>query len=51
VTPLAHHLFTMACNNAWANLRLDRACANEAHLRGAELAELGLDEQAIWRTL
>lgn len=26
MTPLAHHLYTMACNNAWANLRLLRAC-------------------------
>ena len=25
-------------------------CANEAHLRAAELAELGLSEAAIWRT-
>jgi uncharacterized damage-inducible protein DinB len=25
--PLGHHLFTMACNNAWANLRLLHACA------------------------
>ncbi len=25
--PLAHHLFTMACNNAWANERLLQACA------------------------
>ena len=25
-------------------------CANEAHLRAAELAEIGLSEQAIWRT-
>jgi uncharacterized damage-inducible protein DinB len=24
---LAHHFFTMACNNAWANLRLLTACA------------------------
>ena len=24
---LVHHLFTQACNNAWANLRLLRACA------------------------
>ena len=26
-SPLAHHFFTMACNNAWANHRLLRACA------------------------
>ena len=26
-SPLAHHLFTMACNNAWANHRLLAACA------------------------
>lgn len=25
--PLSHHFFTMACNNAWANHRLLRACA------------------------
>ena len=25
-SPLAHHLFTMACNNAWANHRLLTAC-------------------------
>ena len=24
---LAHHFFTMACNNAWANHRLLRACS------------------------
>jgi uncharacterized damage-inducible protein DinB len=24
---LPHHLWTQACNNAWANLRLLRACA------------------------
>lgn len=24
---LAHHIYTMACNNAWANHRLLRACA------------------------
>ena len=24
-------------------------CANEAHLRAAELAEIGLSEDAIWR--
>ena len=24
---LAHHLYTMACNNAWSNLRLSTACA------------------------
>ena len=98
-SPLAHHFFTMACNNAWANHRLLAApvpvmrragiatenatrllahlfqhqihhrgqahamlagttvkppqldeffCANEAHLRAAELAELGLSESAIW---
>ncbi|MCX8006476.1 MAG: hypothetical protein N2688_16280, partial [Burkholderiaceae bacterium] len=23
--PLAHHLYTWACQNAWANLRLHRA--------------------------
>lgn len=27
---LAHHFFTMACNNAWANLRLLTACAGLA---------------------
>src|SRR5664279_3818600 len=26
LSPLAHHLFTMACNNAWANHRLLTAC-------------------------
>ncbi len=26
-SPLAHHLYTMACNNAWANHRLLAACA------------------------
>ena len=26
MSSLAHHLFTMACNNAWSNLRLLRAC-------------------------
>jgi uncharacterized damage-inducible protein DinB len=26
-SPLAHHFFTMACNNAWSNLRLLGACA------------------------
>ena len=26
-SPLAHHFFTMACNNAWANHRLLNACA------------------------
>ena len=26
-SPLVHHLFTMACNNAWANHRLLAACA------------------------
>jgi uncharacterized damage-inducible protein DinB len=26
-SPLAHHFFTMACNNAWANHRLLAACA------------------------
>ena len=26
-SPLAHHFFTMACNNAWANHRLLHACA------------------------
>lgn len=25
--PLSHHLYTMACNNAWANHRLLKACA------------------------
>ena len=25
-SPLAHHLYTMACNNAWANHRLLAAC-------------------------
>ncbi len=28
---LAHHLYTMACNNAWANLRLANACAQLSH--------------------
>ncbi len=27
MSPLAHHLYTMACNNAWANHRLLKACA------------------------
>jgi uncharacterized damage-inducible protein DinB len=27
LSPLAHHFFTMACNNAWANHRLLTACA------------------------
>ena len=27
---LAHHFYTMACNNAWANLRLLAACARLA---------------------
>ena len=27
LTPLAHHFFTMACNNAWANHRLLDACS------------------------
>jgi len=26
LSPLAHHLYTMACNNAWANHRLLTAC-------------------------
>ncbi len=26
LTPLAHHLYTLACNNAWANHRLLAAC-------------------------
>ena len=26
-SPLGHHFFTMACNNAWANHRLLHACA------------------------
>ena len=26
-SPLVHHFFTMACNNAWANHRLLNACA------------------------
>jgi uncharacterized damage-inducible protein DinB len=26
LSPLAHHFFTMACNNAWSNLRLLTAC-------------------------
>src|SRR5512144_1393973 len=26
LAPLAHHFYTMACNNAWANLRLYAAC-------------------------
>jgi len=26
LSPLAHHFFTMACNNAWANHRLLTAC-------------------------
>ena len=26
-SPLAHHFFTMACNNAWANHRLIAACS------------------------
>jgi uncharacterized damage-inducible protein DinB len=33
--PLAHHLYTWACQNAWANLRLHAACArlSEADFR------------------
>jgi uncharacterized damage-inducible protein DinB len=27
MSPLAHHCYTMACNNAWANHRLLNACA------------------------
>jgi uncharacterized damage-inducible protein DinB len=27
-SPLAHHLYTMACNNAWSNHRLLAACGN-----------------------
>ena len=27
LTPLAHHFFTIACNNAWANHRLLNACS------------------------
>jgi len=27
LSPLAHHFFTMACNNAWANHRLLAACS------------------------
>jgi uncharacterized damage-inducible protein DinB len=27
LSPLAHHFFTMACNNAWANHRLLDACS------------------------
>ena len=27
LSPLAHHFFTMACNNAWANHRLLNACS------------------------
>jgi uncharacterized damage-inducible protein DinB len=27
LSPLAHHFFTLACNNAWANERLISACA------------------------
>ena len=27
LAPLAHHFFTMACNNAWANHRLLSACS------------------------
>ncbi len=26
MSPLAHHFYTMACNNAWANQRLLTAC-------------------------
>jgi len=26
LSPLGHHLFTMACNNAWSNYRLLKAC-------------------------
>ena len=26
-SPLGHHFFTMACNSAWANHRLQNACA------------------------
>ena len=26
LSPLGHHLFTMACNNAWSNHRLLKAC-------------------------
>lgn len=27
MSPLAHHFYTMSCNNAWANHRLLKACA------------------------
>ena len=27
MTDLIHHLYAQACNNAWSNLRLLRACA------------------------
>ncbi len=59
-SPLARHFVAEACNNAWANHRLLKACcqltdaefaaycANEAHLRAHELAELGLSEKEIW---
>ena len=30
-SPLAHHFFTMACNNAWANHRLLNACGRLSH--------------------
>jgi uncharacterized damage-inducible protein DinB len=30
LSPLAHHFFTMACNNAWANHRLLAACSRLA---------------------
>ena len=30
-SPLAHHFFTMACNNAWANHRLLAACSRLSH--------------------
>ncbi len=30
-SPLAHHFFTMACNNAWANHRLLTACGRLSH--------------------
>ena len=30
-SPLAHHFFTMACNNAWSNHRLLTACARLSH--------------------
>ncbi len=41
MSSLAHHFFTMAGNNAWANLRL----------LTPEMAALGLSEAELWADL